>query len=625
MFQPVDFPRRLPALAFLALIAFGAFGALDALGAPFDADPDQVAALIEELDDGFEVLALSESYVLQPIDPEADYRSIEIKPGSLVVDGETVSGDQLRERVGAAAEAIVALSELGSAEPSTSEEIRDRIERLGEERRIKAEEIDELVRSRVEELESLEGEHLEALEDAIDEQRRDERRRRRRGSVRTDTRVSFGSSLRVEENETSRDVVVLGGSLDVEGKVRGDAVVVGGSVEIRGEVSGTVTAVGGSISLGPGARIDGDAISIGGAVHRDPTADVFGEITEVSLAPGLELDDLWDDVWLPHWHFGWFDFGVGELIVRVGKTVVLAVLLLLLVLLFPRLAAAVSDRVQRQPWKAGMVGLGAQLLFLFALPVICIILLITIVGIPLALILGPLASLVLVVLFLLGFTGVAMAGGQLLQARFGWRGVSPYLLVVLGLALIQGWSILGEVLGFLGGPIRFFAWILLLLGFLIKYIAWTTGLGAVLLHYLSPSPAVPRYAKPRPAPPSPASPFPASRSAPHPAAPRLPPPPASSGRPGGRPGVAPPSVPSPDAAEGDNKATVDVESEPEEEEAVDPDEQYLRVGEGGSGAAEDAEPEDAEPEDAETAATPAGESAPESGESAAPRADSEKP
>ena len=560
MFRLFDPSRRLrwPGVALAVLVLTTG----TAIGAPFDADPEAAAALLEELGDRYSVLALSESYVLQPESGEVEFRSIEIKAGAVAVDGEPVTMEELRGLVAGDAETIFALSELGSKASST-EEVRRRIERLAEERRDKTEEIEELVRSRVEELESLQEEHLEALEEALDERR--EERRRRRGSVRTDTRISFGSSLTVENNETSQDVVVFGGSLDVEGEVRGDAVVVGGSAEIRGQVTGSVTAVGGSISLGPGARIDGDAISIGGAVHRDPTAEIYGEITEVSLGPGLELDDLWDDVWIPHWHLGWFDFSFQELFVRVGKTVVLGVLLLLLVLLFPKKISAVGDRVRREPWKAGIVGLGTQLLFLFALPVICMILLITIVGIPLALILAPLATLALVVLFLLGFAGVTMAGGRLLEARFGWRDVSPYLLVLLGLALIQGWSILGEVLGFVGGPIRFLAWIVLLLGFLIKYVAWTTGLGGILMHYLSPLPAA-----------APAAAY-------------------GFGTPGASPlpapsGPVPPAPPEP--ADWDD-TTHDLESKSEavEEEVVDPDGEYLQAGTGtdstGAGEAED--------------------------------------
>ena len=464
--------------------------------APFEADSEQAEPLLEQLRESYRILSLTDSYVLQPTSEDgSDFESIQIKAGTVAVDGQTVSRPKLRELIGDDADIIFDLSALGSEAWAATEDLRGRIERMAGERRLRAEDIEELIRSRVDELENLNEEHLEVIEDALEKQRRSERGRGSRGRVRTDTRVSFGSSLTIDDNETSQDVVVLGGSLDVDGKVSGDAVIVGGSAEVQGEVSGTVTVIGGSIVLGPEGRIYGDAISIGGAVHRDSGAEVFGEITEVSLGPGFELDDLWEGVWGPDWHFDWFDFGIGELITRLGKAVILAILLLLIVLLFPRLCAGVAERAELDPWKAGLVGLGTQLLFLFALPVISIILLVTIVGIPLALILGPVATLALVVLFFLGFAGLATAGGRWLQQRFDWRDASPYMLVLLGLVLIQGWSILGEalgflggVLGFVGGPIKLIGWSFLLLGFVIKYIAWTVGLGAVLLYRFSPKP-----------------------------------------------------------------------------------------------------------------------------------------
>ncbi len=587
MFQPdglsstrvVWHGRRL-AISTLAFCAWLLL-AMPAFGQPFGAEPQAAVELLEQLDDDYKILTLSDRYLLQPKDRSTDLRSIEIKAGSVAVNGEDVTRDQLVVWAGDSAEAILTLSGLALAEPpateppvtesseteplatepvptesSAAEELRQRIERLAEERRIRAEEIEDLVRSRVDELESLEREHQEALEETLEEQRRAERERRRdqrheererrRGSVRTDTRVSFGSSLKVEENEISRDVVVLGGSLDVEGKVRGDAVVVGGSAEISGEVSGTVTAVGGSISLGPGARIEGDAISIGGAVQRDPSAEIHGEITEVALAPGLDLDDMWDGVTVPHWRFGGFD-GPGELFGRIGKSMALGVLLLLMVLIFPRLIAGISNRARHEPWKAGIVGLGTQLLFLFALPVVCFILMLTIVGIPLALLLAPLATFALILFFLFGFAGIARAGGELLKQRFDWHTTSPYLLVLLGLVLIQGWSILGEALGLFGGPIRVLGWLALLLGFLLKYVAWTTGLGATLLHYLSPLPESP-----------------ASRSVVMPL-------PAAAGY-AGSPPPPPPGPPAPSPAWED--VSVDVETE----EFPDPDEEYRQAG-----------------------------------------------
>ena len=506
---------RRPGRLLWAVVAVLASVAVQVAGAPFGADPEQAAPLLEKLEEHYQILVLTDRYLLQPLSETAEaFESIEVKAGSVALDGEAVSRSRLAEVVGDDAALIFDLSALGSAEWAATEELRERIERLADERRLRAEEIEELIRSRVEELESLGEEHREVIADALEEQRQAEQRRDRRPrarKVRTDTRLSLGSSLTIDDNETSQDVVVLGGSLDVDGKVRGDAVVVGGSAEIRGEVSGTVTTVGGSIVLGPGGKIYGDAISIGGAVHRDADAEIYGEITEVSLGPGIDLDDLWHGIWIPGWHFDWFDFGIGELIARLGRTVLLGMVLLLILLLFPRSIAGVAERVEQEPWKAGLVGLGTQLLFLFALPVICFILAITLIGIPLVLILAPLAILALVAFLLLGFPGVATAGGRWLERRFDWRAASPYLLVVLGLVLIQGWSILGGglgflggVLGFVGGPIKLAGWALLLLGFVIKYVAWTVGLGAVLLHQLSPRAAAAGSLPPGPPPPVPA-------------------------------------------------------------------------------------------------------------------------
>ena len=454
--------------------------------------------LLRQLEDRYVVLTLTDSTVIQPKSgvEDAGFTAIEIRVGEVVIDGEQVSQSELAERIGDDADLVFGLSQLED-EGSDSSELRRRIEELADTRKRRSEEIEELIRSRVEEIKSLEQEQQEVLEEARLEEEVDPPRRRRRGQIRTDTRVSFGSSLTIEENEISQDVVVLGGSLDVEGKVEGDAVIVGGSAEVQGEVSGSVTAVGGSIFLGPEAKIYGDAVSIGGAIHREGSAEIYGEITEVSLGPGIELDDLWQGIWVPEWHFGWFDFGVGGLIERLGKAVLLAIILLLLVLLWPRFLEGVADRIEMEPWKAGLVGLGAQLLFLFALPVVCFILVITIVGIPLALLLVPLATLSLMVLFYLGYAGFAIAGGRLLQRRFSWREASPYALVLMGLILIQGWSILGEGLGFLGdildfvgAPIRLVGWVMLLFGFVVKYIAWTTGLGGVLLQVISPRKAL---------------------------------------------------------------------------------------------------------------------------------------
>ena len=140
-----------------------------------------------------------------------------------------------------------------------------------------------------------------------------------------------------------------------------------------------------------------------------------------------------------------------------------------------------------------------------------------------------------------------------MQERFDWRDPNAILLMFVGLILIQGWSIGGEALGFLGGPIRVIAWLMLLFGFLIKYVAWTTGLGAILLHYLSPLPV-------------------------------------ASATSGSLPPVPPGPVPPPPEPADWEDTAFDTESTEKEPEAVDRDEAYLPAG--AADTADDGEPED---------------------------------
>ena len=131
MFKPTDV---LSHRSWLWLAMVLAVLAAPTFGAPFGADPERAEALLEQLGDRYEVLTLTDSYVLQPIDT-ADFAAIEIKAGSVAVDGETLTPAELRDLVGDDAAIIEDLSELGSAEWSATEELRRRIERLAREER----------------------------------------------------------------------------------------------------------------------------------------------------------------------------------------------------------------------------------------------------------------------------------------------------------------------------------------------------------------------------------------------------------------------------------------------------------------------------------------------------------
>jgi len=77
--------------------------------------------------------------------------------------------------------------------------------------------------------------------------------------------VRFGQSFSIHEDEVvSGDVVLLGGDLKVEGEIQGGAVVLGGNIEIgrRAQIRGEAISVGGRVDAAPGANVRGGTVSL---------------------------------------------------------------------------------------------------------------------------------------------------------------------------------------------------------------------------------------------------------------------------------------------------------------------------------------------------------------------------
>ncbi len=308
--------------------------------------------------------------------------------------------------------------------------------------------------------------------------------RSRRSRIHRDTQVIVGSSLTIEAGESTRDAVVIGGSLRIDGEVSGDALAIGGSVHIEGEVTGDVVAVGGSVHLGSQARVDGDVVSVGGRVQTEPGAEIHGEVVEAA-GPGVFFGPWWDWRWdhdfEPDFDLGHFPFGGwASFTWKLGATLVLALIACLVLLLARGPVERVEQRVAADPWKAALAGLLAEILFFPLLILVIVVLCISIVGIPL-LILVPFAILAFVGLFVLGYTAVAYRLGRWAAGRFGWNVAGPFVALLLGILFVQGWSLVGKLLSLGGGPVWLVGVLLGLFGFLLKYIVWTIGLGATVL------------------------------------------------------------------------------------------------------------------------------------------------
>lgn len=319
--------------------------------------------------------------------------------------------------------------------------------------------------------------------DARDEERDDKYRdRSRRRSVQKDTQVIVGRDLDIDEDEVVRDAVVIMGELEIEGKVRGDATAILGRVYVNGEVSGTVTAVGNDIFLGSDADVMGDVISVGGSVELEPGARVLGEIDEIDIGPALHFSDMpwswqhsgpfWDD-----WQYGM----AWEAFWTVFRWVLLLLVTSFIFLVAREPVEKVSRSLTAEPWKAGLLGLATLMLFLPLMVVATIVLALSIIGIPLLILIWPFGLFALMIACLLGFTATAYTVGGWLSRKFGWE--SPYLALLVGIVSIQALSLVANFFGAISGFFYFFALMVGLAGWFVRFVAWTTGLGAVLLAY----------------------------------------------------------------------------------------------------------------------------------------------
>jgi hypothetical protein len=277
----------------------------------------------------------------------------------------------------------------------------------------------------------------------------------------TGSRVALGRSIHVAADE---EVTVA-------------VVVVGGSVRVDGRVQDGVFVVGGDVDLGPQAEVRGDVVVVGGQLNRADGARLRGSVSDISFG------DWWREfggIDLPRFDFGGFSrwlalfgavFRVGMLALAMGFVLVIA----------RAPVARVGRAAGAEPVRAFFLGFAAQVLFLPALIMASVGLIVTIIGIPLVAVLVPVALFTLFVALLLGFTAMACRTGEWLEDRFGWRGHSAFLATAVGLLIIVGPTMLSRVLGFAPFPLNTGAFALLIAGLFFEYIIWTIGLGATLM------------------------------------------------------------------------------------------------------------------------------------------------
>ena len=248
------------------------------------------------------------------------------------------------------------------------------------------------------------------------------------GSVDGDARVAGGNLSIEPEARIAGDAMLAGGNIAVDGSVGGDLTAFGDRIELNGRIDGDVQLAGGRLRLGPGARIGGRVTyRSGDELVVEPGAQVAGGVRQ-------SADER-----------AWRRFAHGATIVG-GITLSLGILLLgaLLILAMPRFTREAADSIRRLPWQTIGIGLAV----LVGVPVMCAILVITLIGIPLAVLLAFFYGALLVLGYLIGavFLGDFVLGriNAAKQDSPWWR-VLFLLLAIVAIAVAKVIPVVGPL------------------------------------------------------------------------------------------------------------------------------------------------------------------------------------
>jgi hypothetical protein len=273
--------------------------------------------------------------------------------------------------------------------------------------------------------------------------------------------VDFGPKGTVAGN-----VTVGGGQVSLRSAIKGSVRVGGGRVLIDAPVDGDVESAAGHLTLGPNARIGGALrYRSGEALERDPAAQVAGAVTQLPLPGRGASAAARDHGFAERAGGGWAGPGWFW---TLGLMAIAAVLVGAL----PVTSQRVADGLRARPGWSLLWGFIA----LVCIPVAALILLVSIIGIPLALLL----VLLYLALLLVGYVASGVALGQWALARWkadaagrtAWR-VASAMAAVLLLAL------LGSV-PFVGG--------------FVALLAMLAGIGAIALLLAPRASATPKTA-----------------------------------------------------------------------------------------------------------------------------------
>ncbi len=188
----------------------------------------------------------------------------------------------------------------------------------------------------------------------------------------------------VPENQTTENLIVVGGDADIRGQVNDSLIVVNGDVHIRST-----------------ARVRGFVLIVGGELHQDPGSEITDDMISISFDRAT-LNSLVIG--------GGLIFGIAA--VQLAGTLLMILIPPLVVLAGKQRTAALIDRYRNVP-RGKLLAVGIFIGLMFA--AISLLLLMTIVGIPFILIV--IAAVAAALLF--GLSALSLLLGEQIQGAIG--------------------------------------------------------------------------------------------------------------------------------------------------------------------------------------------------------------
>jgi len=247
--------------------------------------------------------------------------------------------------------------------------------------------------------------------------------------------MSAGSNLVISEKaEVGRHVSLAGAFVDVRGKIGGNLEVGGDTLNIAGEIGGNAY-----------LRLeDGERVTLLPQAHLKGNLDYTAR-NELVVKEGAQIDgriNYQPFVAKPRRGEILGFMAVGYFFSKLVQVFGMFVVALLLISLMRKKVLEVADLMVKKP----LAQIGQGVIWFFLTPIACVILLVTIIGIPLALIVGALYA----VMLYFGNVFASIALGLLLAKGLGWKKASLIASMIIGVIafmILKGLPFVGWLIG----------------------------------------------------------------------------------------------------------------------------------------------------------------------------------